>query len=176
MVEIKQLTATTTSRIALLVVISTTAIITIGIFASQSTAAIAQQNSVTSTPSSSSTVASSANARTFYLFNTNHDGVNQTKLGIAPDAYSPEALTVNAGDTVVIHFYNVDTTDRHSFTLAGPYNVDADLAPGQHSVVAFKASHQGIFGFFCKYHPTMTGQLIVLPPSLSNSVVGITAS
>jgi plastocyanin len=147
------------SIVAPLLIASTVAI-TIGMFAlssSSKAAELAQQNSVIA-------AFSPGTARTFYLFNSNHDGVNQTKLGIAPDAYSPETLTVNTGDTVDIHFYNVDTTDRHSFTMAGAYNVDVDLAPGQHSVVAFKASHQGVFGFFCKYHPTMTGQLVVLPP------------
>lgn len=179
MIQNKQRIATA-SLIALLVVVvaAATAVITIGSFTSSKNiiaAAVAQQNGVTGTPT---ITASSASARTFYLFNTNHDGVNVTKLGIAPDAYSPEALTVTAGDTVVVHFYNVDTTDRHSFTLAGPYNVDVDLAPGQHSVFTFKASHQGVFGFFCKYHPTMTGQLIVLPPppSSPSSVEGISAS
>lgn len=159
--------------IALLTIATITTIATvIGTLAVSSSSNLVAANQ----PQQNNTTTS--NLRAFYLFNTNHDGVNETKLGIAPDAYSSETLTVNRGDTVVIHFYNVDTTDRHSFTLAGTYNVDSDLAAGQHSVIEFKATHQGVFGFFCKYHPTMTGELVVLPPpSLSpSSFKGISPS
>ena len=121
-------------------------------------ASAAQQNTtmVTSSPNANTT---------FYLFTANHDGVNQTKTGIEPDAYSTDTITVNRGDTVIIHFYNVDPTDRHTFTLGTPYNVSVDLAAGQHSTFSFKADHEGIFGFFCKYHPAMVGHLAVLPPT-----------
>ncbi len=165
--KINRKVAIATVIVLLTIVTITTIAATVYKFTSPSNIAVhaAQQNNMT-TPFSSS--------RTFYLFNTNHDGVNETKLGIAPDAYSPETLIVNKGDTVIIHFYNVDTTDRHSFTLAGPYNVDSDLAPGQQSLIEFKASHQGVFGFFCKYHPTMTGELVVL--SLPSSVAEVTTT
>jgi plastocyanin len=101
---------------------------------------------------------------TFYLFTAEHDGVNSTKTGIEPDAYSPDSIIVNRGDIVVIHFYNVDATDRHTFTLGTPFNVNVDLAAGQHSIFSFKANSEGVFGFFCKYHPAMIGHLVVLPP------------
>jgi plastocyanin len=111
------------------------------------------------------TMATSPNANTtFYLFTANHEGVNEAKTGIEPDAYSLETITVNRGDTVIIHFYNVDPTDRHTFTLGTPYNVNVDLAAGQHATFFFKADHEGVFGFFCKYHPAMVGHLAVLPP------------
>lgn len=83
---------------------------------------------------------------TFYLFTANHEGVNLTKTGVESDAYSPDSIIVNRGDIVVIHCVNVD------------------LAAGQHSIFSFKANNEGVFGFFCKYHPAMIGHLVVLPP------------
>jgi plastocyanin len=119
--------------------------------------AAAQQNTTTA-------ISSPNMNTTFYLFTAEHDGVNLTKTGIESDAYSPDSIIVNRGDIVVIHFYNVDATDRHTFTLGTPYNVNVDLAAGKHSIFSFKANNEGVFGFFCKYHPAMIGHLVVLPP------------
>jgi hypothetical protein len=55
------------------------------------------------------------------LFSAEHEGVNETKLGIPPDTYSPDVLEVTEGGNVTIHFYNLDTTDRHTFTMGAPY-------------------------------------------------------
>jgi plastocyanin len=50
-----------------------------------------------------------------------------------------------------------------SFTIGVPYKIDSDLAGNEHAVIKFKADHEGIFQYFCKYHPiTMTGQLVVI--------------
>ena len=101
----------------------------------------------------------------FYLFTAEHQGVNQTKLGIPPDTFSPDILEVNTGDNVTIHFYNLDLTDSHTFTIGAPYNADKIVAPGQNTTVKFKAAEEGIYRFYCRLHlPTMEGQLIVLPP------------
>jgi plastocyanin len=105
--------------------------------------------------------------KTIYLFTSEHEDVNETQLLIPPDSFSPSEIAVNKGDTVNIVFYNVEKPpngDRHSFTIGAPYNIDKDLAPGQHSVITFKATEDGAFEFFCKYHqPTMRGELVVLP-------------
>jgi plastocyanin len=104
--------------------------------------------------------------KTIYLFTSEHEDVNETQLLIPPDSFSPSEIAVNKGDTVNIVFYNLEKPpngDRHSFTISAPYNIDKDLAPGQHSTITFKATEDGAFQFFCKYHqPTMRGQLIVL--------------
>jgi plastocyanin len=111
--------------------------------------------------------ASNNNNKTIYLFTSEHENVNETQLLIPPDSFSPSEIAVNKGDTVNIVFYNLEKPpngDRHSFTIGAPYNIDKDLAPGQHSTVTFKATEDGAFIFFCKYHqPTMRGELIVLP-------------
>jgi plastocyanin len=104
--------------------------------------------------------------KTFYLFTSAHQDINQTLLQIPPDSFSPSEIPVNKGDTVNIIFYNLEKPngDRHSFTVGAPYNIDKDLGPGQHSVITFKATQDGVYQFYCKYHlPTMRGELIVLP-------------
>jgi plastocyanin len=105
--------------------------------------------------------------KSIYLFTSEHEDVNETQLLIPPDSFSPSEISVNKGDTVNIVFYNLEKPpkgDRHSFTIGPPYNIDKDLAPGQHSTITFKATEDGAFQFFCKYHqPTMRGDLIVLP-------------
>jgi plastocyanin len=125
------------------------------------------QSVTTTTGSSSSTTSlapASSNNKIFYLFSAEHEGVNETKLGIPPDTYSPDVLEVTEGDNVTIHFYNLDTTDRHTFTMGAPYNINEDLLPGTNATFTFKAANEGVFRFYCTYHqPIMSGQLVVLP-------------
>jgi len=65
---------------------------------------------------------------------------------------------------VTIHFYNLDTTDRHTFTIGAPYNINEDVLPGTNATFTFKAGDEGVFRFYCTYHqPTMSGELVVLP-------------
>lgn len=77
-------------------------------------------------------------------------------------------MVVNLGDIVTVHFFNVDDDDdspqRHSFTMRAPYNIDADVAGGEGTVVTFAANTEGVFQYYSKYNmPQMTGQLVVLP-------------
>jgi len=100
----------------------------------------------------------------FYLFSIEIPEVDKETLGIPGDAYSIPTTVVTKGDNVTVHFYNVDpnTSERHTFTISSPYNVDLDLAGGENSVVSFIADQKGIFQYYCKYHlPIMTGQLVV---------------
>jgi plastocyanin len=70
------------------------------------------------------------------------------------------------------------TEGRHSFTIdTQPYSVDIDTAAGETGNATFTADQQGIFQYYCKYHPqTMTGQLVVLPPSSSSSPAASSSS
>jgi plastocyanin len=128
--------------------------------------AVAQTTSSTSTTAATTQLApASLSHKIFYLFSAEHEGVNETKLGIPPDTYSPDLLEVTEGDNVTIHFYNLDTTDRHTFTMGSPYNINEDLLPGTNATFTFKAADEGVFRFYCTYHqPIMSGQLVVLPP------------
>jgi plastocyanin len=104
-------------------------------------------SNTTSTQSTSSAASSSTSNKIFYLFSAEHEGVNQTKLGIPPDKFSPDDLEVNEGDNVTINFYNLDTTDRHTFTIGPPYNINEDLLPGTNATFTFKATDDGIYRF-----------------------------
>jgi len=117
------------------------------------------------------------NNRTFYLFTAEHPGLNETRLGIPADTFSPDVLVATEGDNITIHFYNLDTTDRHTFTIDSPpyNNINKDLLPGQNTTVTFKAIQEGVFRFYCTYHqPTMAGQLIVLHPPTVEKIGPVT--
>jgi nitrous oxide reductase len=104
--------------------------------------------------------------KTFYVFTAEVADLNETKLGIKADVFTLPIMEVNKGDYVTVHFYNLEKVggDRHSFTIQQPYNIDKDLAPGENGIISFKADHEGIFQYYCKYHePAMTGQLVVRP-------------
>jgi plastocyanin len=128
--------------------------------------AAAQQNNATTTTTTQSLMPASSN-KTFYVFSAEVEGLNETAARIAGDIYSLPEIVVNKGDSVTVHFYNTEETqERHSFTIdAQPYSVDIDTAGGQSGNATFTADQEGIFPYYCKYHlPTMTGQLVVLPP------------
>jgi plastocyanin len=129
----------------------------------------AQSNpsSVQSPKGSSGDPSGSSNAqKSFYLFTDEIEGINSTKLGMPADYYIPNIFVANKGDLVTMHFYNLDAGDRHSFTIGAPYRINEAVAPLHNVTFTFKAGNEGVYRFYCTYHqPTMTGQLIVLPPS-----------
>jgi nitrous oxide reductase len=104
--------------------------------------------------------------KTFYIFTSEVENVDENKLKVAGDSYSVHTLIANKGDKVTVKFYNVDgvKTERHSFTIGDPYKVDIDLGFGQNGNATFTADQTGVFTYYCRYHlPVMTGQLLVLP-------------
>lgn len=78
-------------------------------------------------------------------------------------AFSPETITVNEGDTVVL---NLTTSDvPHGFSLAD-FDVSATITPGKTKTVQFVADQTGSFNFTCSVvcgsgHSSMSGTLIV---------------
>jgi plastocyanin len=104
--------------------------------------------------------------KTFHLFTSEIENVNEDKLGVAGDSFSMNTIVVNKDDKVNVNFYNVDDvqTEKHSFTIDDPYEVKIDLAFDQNGNATFTADQTGVFTFYCAYHlPVMTGQLVVLP-------------
>lgn len=103
--------------------------------------------------------------RDIYLFSQVDENIDEEKFGIPPDQFSLGSIVVNKGDTVRIHFTNlepVETQEHHTFTLSA-YNIDADINAGEDTIIEFTATETGIFEYVCTYHePTMTGQLVVL--------------
>jgi plastocyanin len=98
--------------------------------------------------------------KTFYIFTSEVENVDEEKLKVAGDSFSVHTLVVNKGDKVTVHV----KTERHSFTVGDPYKVDIDLGFAQNGKATFSADHTGVFTYYCKYHlPVMTGRLVVLP-------------
>jgi plastocyanin len=108
--------------------------------------------------------------REFYLTNMDNAKIDEDKSGLPADVFNIPEMTVKKGDTVVIHFYNVEpeVDDRHSFTmLEGPYVTNNPLDGGQNKTITFIANQTGIFQYVCTYHmPSMTGQLVVAPVTI----------
>ncbi len=114
--------------------------------------------SLTTVPSEKIPSISTPGEKTFYIFTSEVENVDENKLKVPGDSFSVHTLVVNKGDKVTVHFYNVDDvkTERHSFTIGDPYKVDRNAT--------FTADHSGLFTYYYRYHvQVMTGQLLVLP-------------
>lgn len=106
--------------------------------------------------------------REFWLFDTDIPGFNETQMGMPHDVYSMPTMNVYKGDTLTIHFYNIEQPggDNHSFTIYDKaYNINVVVTPGENKTITLDANTTGIFTYYCIFHqPTMRGQLIVHPP------------
>ncbi len=148
----------------------------------QQEAVAQQQNDTTTTTTTTQSITPPASSnKTFSVFSTEVEGLDETYI------YSLPVIVANRGDSVTVHLHNIEeateggteeateggteeaTEGRHSFTIdTQPYSVDIDTAAGEIGNATFTADQEGIFQYYCKYHPqTMTGQLVVLPPSSS---------
>src|SRR5215207_78985 len=157
----------------------------------QQQAAAQQENTTTGTTTPSTTnqtTASASNNKTLYLFNTELEGLDTATTGISHYIYSLPVIVANRGDSVTVHLFNIPETEeeeggteeggteegggteeveRHAFIIdTPPYSVNIDTAPGELGNATFTADQEGIFQYYCKYHPqTMRGELVVLPQS-----------
>ena len=78
-------------------------------------------------------------------------------------SFSPAVIKVKKGDTVVLKLKTVDVA--HSYSVA-EFGIDAEIKPGETTVVEFVADKTGTFVSTCKIycgvgHVGMTGTLIV---------------
>jgi plastocyanin len=152
-----------TATIVLLFLISVSTLTSV-VHAQSNPSSVQRQKGSSSDPSVSSNALGSN--KSFYLFTDEIEGINETKLGMPADYYIPNVFVANKGDSITMHFYNLDADDRHTFTIGAPYKINEDVAPMHNATFTFKAVNEGVYRFYCTYHqPTMTGQLIVLPPS-----------
>ena len=183
--------------VSIFVVAAVAAIFTLGVATSifttfpsgQQQAAAQQENTTTGTTPSTTdqTTASASNNKTFYLFNTELEGLDTATTGISHYIYSLPVIVANRGDSVTVHLFNIPETEeegggteeggteeggteeveRHAFIIdTPPYSVNIDTAPGELGNATFTADQEGIFQYYCKYHPqTMRGELVVLPQS-----------
>jgi nitrous oxide reductase len=156
------------SVVALVVGLTTTTIVPKAIAQNESKLEKMEMANMSNTSASLAKIPSMSTPgeKTFYIFTSEVQNVDENKLKVAGDSFSVNTLVVNKGDKVTVNFYNVDDvkTERHSFTIGNPYKVDIDLGFSQNGNATFTADQSGIFPYYCKYHlPVMTGQLLVLP-------------
>jgi plastocyanin len=106
--------------------------------------------------------------REFWISDTDIPGFNETQMNMPRDVFSISSMTVTKGDTVVIHFFNIESPggDNHSFTIWDkPYNLNVVVHPGENKTITFDATTAGVFAYLCTFHqPTMRGQLVVQMP------------
>jgi len=89
--------------------------------------------------------------------------VKEFDITAKSSVYNPDTITVNKGDTVRIRLTSIDVT--HGFVL-GAYGINAQINPGETTLVEFNATEQGTFPFMCNVycgtgHSGMKGLLIV---------------
>jgi FtsP/CotA-like multicopper oxidase with cupredoxin domain len=161
-----------TAIVAALALLGVVSMLTIAVTIPLQQEAVAQQQSNTTTTTTTQSIMPASSNKTFYVFSAEVEGLDETTARIAGDIYTLPVIAVNRGDSVTVHLYNTEpteeeTVERHSFTIdAQPYSVNIDIAPGESGNATFTADQEGIFPYYCIYHlPTMTGQLVVLPPS-----------
>lgn len=106
--------------------------------------------------------ASTPQTMEFYVVSTEWN-MDTIPSGLNHYGFTPDTITVNQGDTVVIHFYNTHDDTPHTFTLPA-YNLNVNVPADQNKTFSFTAAQAGTFVFTCSYHaPTMRGELVVLP-------------
>jgi plastocyanin len=161
----------------------------------QQEAAAQQQNETTNatTTTAQSTMPPASSNNTFSIFTSEVPGLEETYIYSLPvivanrgdtvsvSLHNTEGATEEGGGATeeggeategggeATEGGGEATEGRHSFTMdAQPYTVDVDTAAGETGNATLTADQEGIFQYHCKYHPeTMTGQLVVLPPSSS---------
>jgi plastocyanin len=79
------------------------------------------------------------------------------RIVMASMGFGPAPAGIKAGDTVV--WVNKDIF-RHTAT-ARDKSFDVDIAPGKEGRTVVK--RPGQFAYFCRFHPGMTGKLLVAP-------------
>ena len=76
--------------------------------------------------------------------------------------FSPSQLVVRQGDQVTLNFLAVQGS-HHAISVKG-YTDEFELDRGELSTVTFTADQVGMIDYICSlHHPTMQGQIVVLP-------------
>ena len=82
-------------------------------------------------------------------------------------SFSPNFIAVHKDEPTMIHFLNLQPDDNHDFLLYAPDQVFLKmlLPPLKETTYVFTFHREGLFNFMCAMHqPSMTGQILVLPP------------
>ena len=88
----------------------------------------------------------------------------QGRWEVSTYRFMPSQILVNQGDDVTLEYVGING-DVHPGVIEG-YDVSFVVKRGQVTTVSFKADKAGVFRILCDvHHPTMHGELIVLPKS-----------
>jgi len=83
--------------------------------------------------------------------------------------YKPDQINIKAGDHVIWHITNIDTSIDATHGLAVPgYNINLSLEPGETATIEFDANMDGVFPFYCTefcsaLHLEMAGYFLIEP-------------
>jgi len=83
--------------------------------------------------------------------------------------YTPDQINIKAGDHVIWHITNIDTSIDATHGLAVPgYNINLSLEPGETATIEFDANMDGVFPFYCTefcsaLHLEMAGYFLIEP-------------
>jgi len=107
---------------------------------------------------------------------TYEPGKVTAKIAAVRSQFGPDKISVQEGDTVVLHITNIEqTTDIiHGFAISG-HNLNVIIDPGETKSVTFKADKAGVFPFYCTnfcsaLHQEMQGYLEVKPAGTAETV------
>jgi nitrous-oxide reductase len=83
--------------------------------------------------------------------------------------YTPDTIEIKAGDHVIWHITNIDTSMDATHGLAVPgYNINLSLEPAETATIEFDATMDGVFPFYCTefcsaLHLEMAGYFLIEP-------------
>jgi plastocyanin len=84
-------------------------------------------------------------------------------------AFSPNFIAVHRDEPTQVRFWNLQSDDDHDFMLVDPHlNVLMNLLLPhlEETAYVFTFHEEGLFTFYCAMHqPSMSGQILVLPPA-----------
>src|SRR5712692_11687755 len=95
---------------------------------------IVTMNNTSNTAAQSTNLTYKSVTRDFWIFNDKVNEMNDTMVGLPGDHFSISTVVASKGDTINIHFFNVEGKggDSHSFTIYDkPYdNINVVVQPG----------------------------------------------
>ncbi len=109
---------------------------------------------------------------------TRRGNIVEAKVYAIRSYFSPSAIEVNQGDSVIIHVTNGEQERDmlHGFGIA-LYNINVVMDPGEVKTIAFRATKPGVYPFYCTnfcsaMHQEMQGYLLVKPRGGAGAAAG----
>ena len=107
------------------------------------------------------------------------DGVTHVYGTLIRSHITPEIIEVEEGDTVALHFTNVERAEdeTHGFAINN-FNVNLSVEPGKTVSYTFKADKPGVYPYYCTefcsaLHLEMQGYLLVRPKGVKASAASV---